>query len=269
MLKALMLRKASLFGQVDWINAPWHNRSKPAEQQVYDLGFQLADLLDRADQLNAAEVRREESDETIDLLEASNNLQQRMEELFTNLFKPFLQDRSYNWGRSQFDSVPDMSALTIADMNHIMIVINLWSCQLLLGFVAEVLRARLIDALDSHLLPTADIEPVKLLCDISAAYTTQHALSDLAHAILRYLPLCVHSGASEFAASRTLFPLTCILWQFRHFEVQFRQAIGLMRQMSGARNVRFAGGYSVIELIPYIVRDDGGLLAAGAPQSTG
>ncbi|KAJ9603256.1 hypothetical protein H2200_012034 [Cladophialophora chaetospira] len=268
MLKALMLRKASLFGQDDWLEVPWQDRTKSSEQQVYDLGFHLAVILDRADQLGEAEAYAKPLEETIDLLEACNILQSRLEDLYTNSFKPVLQERRHDWIQSHFNDKPDANALSTADISHIIIVINLWSCQLLLGFVAHILRRRLIEVLEGHLMPADHTEEIESLCNISAEYTSQHALSDLAHAILRYLPSCVGSRASEFAASRTLYPLTCILWQLRHSEAHFLQAIALMRQVSEARNVRFAGaGYSVTAFIPYIVRGDEGLLAAQGPQS--
>ena len=263
MLKALMLRKASMFGQEGWLNVPWQQRRKTAEQELYDYGFRLAALLDRADQLVDPQPNDRTLKETIDLLDACNALQGRLEDLFTESFKSFLQEKYFDWTRSQFEKVPNAGALTSADTNQVMIVVNLWSCQLLLGFVAEVLRNRAIDALDSDLIPPDRRNYTKRLCETCAAYANQNALSDLAHAILRYLPLCLGKGASEFAASRTLFPLTCVLWQLRHKEIHFRRAMSLMRQVAEARNVRIAsGGYSVIANVPFIARDGGGLLTA-------
>lgn len=268
MLKAIMLRKASLFGQQAWLEVPWQDRAKPAEQQVFDLGFQLAVVLERADQLAEAEAYAEPIEDTINLLQTSNNLQSRLEDGYVNLYKPVLQARRHEWFPSNFDEVLDISALTTADISHIMIVINLWASQLLLGFVAEALRLRLIEALESRLLLDAQREDVKSICDVSALYTSQHTLTDLAHATLKYLPSCIASRASEFAASRTFFPLTCILWQFRHFEVQFAQAISLMRQISEARNLRFADrGYSLLGFFPPIIRGDEGLMAPKARSS--
>lgn len=266
MLKALMLRKASLFGQEAWLEVPWQDRTKSSEQQVYDLGFHLAAILERADQLGEADAYAMPLEETIDLLGRCNNLQSRLEDLYVKSLKPVLQAPRREWISSQFDNTQDMNSLTTADISHIMIVINLWSCQLLLGFVADALRRRLIEALDSHFMLDIDRTDVQALCDSSAEYTNQHELLDLAHAILRYLPSCIGSRASEFAASRTLFPLTCILWQFRHFQAPFLEATSLMHQVAEARNMRFAGvGYNVIAFIPFIVRGDEGLLAAEGP----
>ena len=248
MLKALMLRKASLFGQPDWIQMPWEDRSKSTEQEVYDHGFQLAALLDRADKL--VEVPDKSLSETIDILEESNSLEERFELLFITAFRPSLQRETF---KSQPDVEPDE-----AEISQMMIVVNLWACQLLLGFVADALRKRVLDGLD--LGQIVDQDHAKGLCDICEGYANRNAMSDLAQAILRYLPLCVGTAASEFAASRTLFPITCVLWQFRHSRFHFRQATSLMRQMSEARGVRFASGYTVTPLIPFIARDDGGLL---------
>ena len=263
MLKALMLRKRSLFGREDWTSLPWNAMDKPIEQQVYDQGFRLAAILERADGLIEPRTDDQSLRQTKDLLHACNVLHSPMEDLFQRKIKPFLQARSSDWTRLQFDKAPESTALTPADINQLTIVVNLWSCMLLMAWVADVLRSRLIDALDSRLISTIDITHTKEIIDVCATYTNQFTLSDLAMAILQYFPLCVGSGASELAVNRMLFPLTCILWQFRHSELHFQRATALMRQISEARNVRFAApGYNVVALIPTIAHEDFGLLAS-------
>lgn len=257
MLKALMLRKTSIFGQEDWLQVPWSDRTKSIEQRLYDHGFQLAAILEKADSLeNPSLENKEILAISLDLLRACNSLHQRLEELFTNSLKPFLQERSITW-RSSSEQVPDPSTLSSADIGQLMVVLNLWGCQLLLGFVANALRVRSNTTIDLHPGLATDRPAIEALCDSIAGYSDQDALSNIAHALLSYLPLCLGKGADEFAASRTLFPMTCILWQFRYSKSEFLQTMTLMRSVYETRNVRVArSGYNVM----------GGLLKARRPS---
>jgi hypothetical protein len=164
------------------------------------------------------------SKDLIELLEACNLLDESLEALFRDGFKPFLQEKSFKWVCSGVAKVPDTGALTAADMNQIMVVLNLWGCQLLLGFTADAVRSEVIRGLDEHLMSATDRRRVRESCEISMGYSNRSTLSDLAHAVLQYLPLCLRETASEFAASRTIFPLTNVFWQFRHSEEPLRQA---------------------------------------------
>ncbi|KAJ9604067.1 hypothetical protein H2200_011590 [Cladophialophora chaetospira] len=271
MLKDVMLRKRSAFGRDDWIDLPWCGRAKPIEQQVYDQGFRIAAILERSDLVVQSPTTGHQGlRPAIDLLQTCNDLRPQMDDLFRHTFKPFLQAKSADWTRSLFDKTPDSIALTPADINQLTLVVNLWSCMLLMAWIADALRDRLLDALDAGRIVTKDdVAHAKDLCEVSSSYTNQCALTDLALAILQYFPLCVGPGASELAVNRMLFPLTCILWQFRYSESHFRKATALMWQISEARNVKFAApGYSVIALIPPIARDDGGLLSNAVDRLT-
>jgi hypothetical protein len=264
MLKAIMLRKASVFGQDDWTDLPWRGRVKTAEQRSYDYGFRLAAILEEADRLCDPEEDDRDWSRTTRLIESANALQAHLEELCATYCEPFLREKSSTRDKSHPEQPRIFPGKTAVELYHLLTVLNVWSTQLLLGFVADGLRSRLIDALEQRGIPTASKNHAKRLCDACGKYSNQCTLSDIATAILKYLPFCLGLDATDFIAIRVFYPVTVALWQFRHYEHQTRQGLKLARQISERRNIRFTqGGYCVMALIPVIARDDGGLLGSG------
>lgn len=174
MLKALMLHKQSPFGE-----ARWHMGRLGTEQELYDLGFRLAALLEQADQ------GLYDGQACIDLHDS-------LEKLKPNLTKPA-------------------------------VLLNLFACELLLGFVAT---------------------PLGLEWASECAH--------LADAILEMLPMVTEGGGEEH---RSIFPLTCILWQYRGDEVKHSQADAMMKHIAEDRKVRFVeADYQIEPLMPKITR---------------
>jgi hypothetical protein len=239
--------------------------SKPVEQQVYDLGFRLAAWLDRGDLLYNSAGSIDSALEQTALLATGNQLQRDLESLFEASFKTFLLDRSSVWTRAGTDAMPQPSDISPAEVNQLMLLINLWGFQLLLGFTAQILKDNISKAIIDRTYLSVDVEGISVLCSECGRYANSSALDDLALTMLRYMPLCVTDGASEFAATRAMFPMTAMLWQLRHSNSAFMQALALMRHISEGRNMRFAGAYSVIDRIPYIARGDAGLLESLRP----
>jgi hypothetical protein len=238
---------------------------KPVEQQVYDLGFQLAAWLDEVDILYSSFGSGDTFAEQTAILTTGNQLQEDLEFLFEASFKTFLLERSSVWSRAATGALPQATDISPADANQLMLLINLWGFQLLLGFTAQALEDNISKAVSDRAYVSVDLGGVSVLCNKCDQYANASALDNLALTMLRYLPLCVTDGASEFAATRAMFPMTAMLWQLRHSENPFRQALALMRHISEGRNMRFAGAYSVIDRIPYIARGDAGLLAGPRP----
>lgn len=149
------------------------------EQELFDLGFQLAELLERSDQ--------------------GSQDQEACEQLYASLEK--LRGK-----------IKDAGTL-----------VNLLSCQLLLGFVATS-------------LDLAWVERCAFLADN----------------ILEMLPMII---ANE--VNKTIFPLTCVLWHYRDDSAKHSRAVAMMASVAESRKVRFARKqtYAIKFLIPKIARD--------------
>jgi hypothetical protein len=268
MLKALMLGKSSMFGDRHWTDLPWNGCNKPIEQRLYDYGFSLASLIEDSDDLVTLDAAESNIvDETITLLERCDNLQTGLELLYaTSSLKAFLQNRSDKWTRSTFEKSPS-PALSISDRNRLSLIVNLWAFELLIGWIAAELKERLISALELRQISLqTQTARARRLCAVFAVLVDTATLTDLALAILQYLPLCMEDRTSNFAASRALLPITCVVWQLRHNKKNFPTALELMKRIDRTRKIRFATEHSVMSLVPAIVRDDGGLVTANADE---
>ena len=264
MLKAILLGQSSPFGERDWIELPWEGRAKPAEQRLCDFGFKLASLIEQANDLVALEaVASDTLDQTIALLESCDELQKDLESFSATSLPPFLQANSGGWSQLQFEKLSG-KILSVADTNQLTIAINLWTCGLILGWIAGPVRERLISTLEILLIPWNNDEKLRRMCAAAAVYANERTLTALAHGILQYLPLCTGKAISDFAASRTLCPITCVVWQLRYDTKHFPQAWELMKQISGRRKIRCSTEYSVMSLVPAIARDGGGLVTTAA-----
>lgn len=176
MLKALMLRKTSPFGKKEW-----RVNSTVPEQNLYDLGFDLAALLHQAD-------------EGVYNVDACTTLHASFEELSKKL-------------------------------TDIASTINLLACQLLLGFVMSSLGL-----------------------DWAAKRAEQ------ANTIVEMLPLLIRNGEEH----RSIFPLTCVMLEFREDQAKYGKAVNLVEQVVRSKKVRFAEGtYQGENWMPNIARSRG------------
>jgi hypothetical protein len=262
MLKAIISRKSSSFGGKDWIHSPWEGCVKPIEQRLYDYGFSLASLIEWSDDIVKFDAtKRDTIDQIIALLDQCDTIQTDLELLYsTSSLKAFLLSRSGEWTRSPFEESPS-TILSVSDLDCLSLVLNFWSFELILGWIANALKERLVSALElGQVRSRTQIATATRLCAAFAVFVDATTLTDLALAILHYLPLCMTKKCSEFAANRTLLPITCVVWQLRHDEKNFPKALSLMKRVDRTRKIRFATEHSVMSLIPKIARHDEGLV---------
>ena len=257
-----MLREASPFGEKEWQHIPWTEEAKSVDQQIYDCGFELGSLLERADRLKQTEPNSGSQPQLVELLRSCLVLNSAFEKLHQEHFGDFLLTNSQALGGPRSDDTRPETA-SPAVMNQIMLVLNLWGMQLLLGFVADGLGGA------GHRLSSTEEGDLISLGGMCQSWSNESALAKVAYAILRYMPLCLGKGASESTASRTIFPITVVMWQFRHSPAEFARAGELKKQILEMRNMRFIGGnYQVKPLLPNISRDDGGLTSVDSKRRT-
>jgi hypothetical protein len=261
MQRGFLTKKQPMLGRDDWIDSPWKGIDKPLDQRVYDQGFRLVSIMEISNKLVDPQVDEETLVRTLNLLRLCNDSSKQMDHLFKESFKPFLQQKSVHLTRTYFQFTPDVTATTPDDINRLTLVINLWACMLVAGWIARVLRSRLEAAvLDRHLCGEIALRARKA-CNACIPYTEEETFFGTALSMLQYMPICIGPGANDFAVNRMLSPMTTVAWQFRHSRPLLQKVQALMGQIAGTRHVQFAApGYDVVALIPRIVHDDFGLL---------
>lgn len=242
MLQALMVRKASPFGEQDWRDIPWTNQTKDSYQQLYDFGFRLAALLEAADRLKDVPVISEGIQHSlVILLQNFNALDQSLDNLFDGSFQPFLLSRSIFGSRARSQASPISTSFSPTDMISLVAILNLWALQLLASFTADSLKRKLLER-DEDFIKDGG-RSVEDVCHTAQSYSSNTARSDLALMISRFMPLCVGKNASEYVVSRTIFPAFTLSVQSRTSDTQSLQSKEFINQISEERNIRFAGRY--------------------------
>lgn len=222
MLKHLVLRKACILGQPDWLERPWQDMEKSVEQQVFDQGLRLTSVFNRCDlaiEDNSAEV------DIVQLFNDSVEIYNTVKKLQVQFVEPAVGMSLEGGEGSGVDSLSKPPA----------IMLNITALGIMLG--ACVSACGVYYQASSLLAFNFTNTPTKVTdCAIQLFLDRQ----EIARKIIRSVKICMDEPVGAMGAGRMIFSLRLAIQQFDITDPEMEECKASLEQLSGVGH-RFKG----------------------------
>jgi hypothetical protein len=242
MIDSIIRRKTTTLAQVSWCTGPWKHCTKTEDQVLYDHGFNLAVLLDTCSDLrgNTEAEFKELLNQLVNAMRLSigiNSALDRHGEVYLGHSKlPTQKNTEPTFpGHNESENQQDLRHLFPGHLSMTWLALKL--CLANAGQTITTEARKVVSCLPSPAQP-----------DLSDLYEQVHTFSnealrnDIGQSILRSMSMLHNQQMGLFGASRAIFPLAIAMMHFRTSKPELTMCMRLIKQVSGAKEFRFAGG---------------------------
>ena len=250
MIRDIQYRKSSFLKEPVWLSKPWEGRPKGIEQRLYDIGFDLAAVLEFADRIGAISDNAETTKGRMELLDTCHQLNDRFQiwyDEFINispspLYWPTLSTfNGLQGGVNPFPVSFQFSNLRLAEM-----IVTYWSLQLILsGTIA--MNSLALRQTSSPPNPTLGIEqPQGANTDTTSKPRSPNkhiraSILILAGNIAQSVEYCMQSSMGLIGSLKIVFPLRIAMGTFQRQpgpELAWCQA--MFQKLTEEKGLRFS-----------------------------
>lgn len=231
MIQCIIQRKSTVFAEPIWCTAPWVNATKDAEQELFDLGFSIACLLEQADTLAIVATQNDPSNVRLDsllqvikcTLEINNALDQFRN---THLVRP--------------SSAADETIIPLTDeaLDLELLLMNWWTIKWIVAFTGSRLASNALVIISR--LPHPSQVLTRTLAEQLERCCNDAVREKIGHSLLASLQRAVEGQVDQFGMSRAIFPLTAATFQFSHSPPEIEICQRLKGKIAGRQGFRFA-----------------------------